>query len=109
MFKTRQHRLLRITGFLPAAILLLSIMIESYAQEPQFFQLYLKDGYVDINSRVDHQERTSSQNGDVSYENTWIDLRPRVHLDFSGSVYHPKLIDYDFFVELGQSIERVER
>ena len=75
------------------------------AEDPQLFKMNLKGGYFEVDSRYEVQERTATQTGTISYNNTRFDIRPKVHLDLDGSVYHPNLLDYYLSLELGQSYE----
>jgi hypothetical protein len=87
--------------------LLVGVAMPAHAAEaPQLIKANLKGGYFEIDARYEEKEKSDSQLGSQSYDNERLDVRPKVHLDFDGSIYHPNLIDYDLSVELGASYER---
>ncbi len=74
-------------------------------EQTQLFSVHLNSGYLEWESQFEQQERSSAQTGILSYDDQLLEVRPKVHLDFGGSVYHTNLLDYDLAVELGLSYE----
>lgn len=94
-------------GILFTLSVILLFLFSGYARSdelPQLFKAKFVGGYVEVDSR-DETIRTE-RNGTLIYENQFLEIRPKVGLDFEGSLYHSKLVDYDLSVILGQSIER---
>jgi hypothetical protein len=78
----------------------------AYASEsPQLIKARMTGGYFETEARYEQVERTSSKTDSLSYNNELLEIRPKIHLNFDGSIYHPYLFDYDLAVELGQSFE----
>jgi len=73
-------------------------------EAPQLLKGNVKDGYLELDSR--YEIISSEKGGTLSYEDKLLEIRPKVGLDFEGSLYHPSLFDYDLSVILGQSFER---
>ncbi|HEY5652954.1 MAG TPA: hypothetical protein VIR63_01120 [Pontiella sp.] len=68
------------------------------------FKNHLKGGYIELESEYKQREKTSDNSTD--YQDEYLNLRPIVHLDFAGSVYHPNLVDYILAVEMGGDFEK---
>ncbi len=89
---------------LPVIVLMLCTGSALAEESPQLFKVNLNGGYMEFDLR--YEKISSEKNGTLSYEDQLLDIRPKVGLDFEGSLYHPSLLDYDLSVVLGLSIER---
>jgi hypothetical protein len=70
---------------------------------PQLAKVRLRGGYLEADARYEYYKRTTTNLG--FYERNFLQIRPKVGLNFDGSIYHSKLLDYYLSMELGLNNE----